>query len=1020
MPPILIRSIALCAAVLISACSESISRTSDAPPEADAGEFQIVDLEAAVLLDASDSEDAGGDALSYFWEQTGGDDVIIISQDDTIAQFTAPAVETDLSFRVTVTDSSGQNATDSTIVYVRNQPSIEVILDSSVIAEDQGSLDVRFSFSRATSSSSTINLTFGGNAQFDADYYLAKSIAVPANSLAYDTAIDIYDNELQEDDKTLTIAIAEAPQFNFDESLTYGLTITEDDTSPEFTSGNEHEADDRRLDTDYVASASDADGDTLSYSIIGGDDAAAFNLDAVSGALFFAEEYFNDFYSGSSDVPLVERPADTNADNVYQLLLQASDGSNNSELGLNIYLEYNDNLLAPNISSSQSVTTYEGQDNVFYTAVADNSENNELTWSVSGKDSAYLQISTADSSYNGELSFIEAMDYENPFDVDPRDNLYEVNLSVFDGRFSDQQELNITLSNVLEPTPDLTINSDEITATSLTLNWEAMVGAISYHIYQSTDSDCLSGQNINTCSDVIYHVGSGIVSQIVDDLQSYTEYFFAMSAEVEDSYGDFTDVVPATTLIETPSGISLTILSHSEIYLNWPAVNNADSYNLFRYSNADCNIEINYQACDDAVYISKINATEYYDADLNRDTTYYYQLEVLADNGALSDPSEQYSATTAEYHLYNDTGITYSGEYPSSDSSSCANPGENTTGIEAEQDCDAGRDADSSLSKIGDGEAAFDFTKLALDGSDLLVQNVDWDDDNGDETLGSSWSCVRDNTTELTWQINSADETLYKWGGATAFAGGTGTYYEDWNASVDAANSSALCGLSDWRVPTLDEIMNLSYIHKDSDSHLDSHYFPDIPNSVDQYYWTALPRANEALAFDQARSLPLALATDETAYLRLVSGVVRGAHWQDSRYQDNADGTVTDLETNLMWAKCSGGMQYDVGFCQGDSNASANWQDALEAAGASTLADYDDWRLPNAKELQTLAVLSADGNSGVSALITLGDNDEQLHSSSPYPGDSGNSYRLDISTTGLVIGRIRTAVGSYLLVRSPN
>ena len=1020
MPSISIRPLALIATVLISACSENISRVSDAPPNAEAGEFQIVDLDSAVLLDAGASEDVSDDELNYFWEQTGGDSVILIAQDDSIAQFTAPAEEADLTFQVTVTDNSGQQDTDSTIVYVRNRPSVELVLATNAIDEDGGFLGVRFSFSRATSTTSTINLTFGGNAQYDADYYLAKSLSIPANSSAYDTAIDIYDNELQEDNKTLTVAIAEAAQFRFDEDLTYGITISDDDTTPEFTSSNEHEADDRRLDTDYIASASDADGDTVLYSIIGGDDAAAFSLDDASGALLFAEEYFDDFYLGNSNVPLVEQPADANADNVYELLLQASDGTNNAELNLNVYLEYNDNTLAPNISSSQSVSVNEGQIDIFYTAVADNSENDELTWSVSGKDSAYLQISTVASSYNGELSFIDVMDYENPLDIDPKDNIYEINLSVSDGRFSDQQELNISLVNVVEEAPELAINPDEITATSLTLNWEAMPGAISYHIYQSTDYDCLSGQSIISCADVIYHVESEILSQIVDDLQSYSDYFFVMNAESEDSYSDFTEIELATTLIATPSSVSLNASSNSEINLSWSSVNNADTYNLFRYSNADCSVEINYQACDDAIYMSNISATEYLDSDLDRDSTYYYQLEVLADNGVKSNPSEQYSATTAEYHLYNDTGITYSGEYTSGHLSTCAEPGD-ATGIDAEQDCDTGRDTDTDLSKTGAGVAAFDFTKIASDGTELVVQNDDWDEA-GDENIGTSWSCVRDNTTELTWQVNSINHELYQWGGTTAFAGGTGTYYNDWNTSVDTANSSALCGLSDWRVPTLDEIMNLSYMHKDSTNHIDSHYFPNVTGSTQ--YWTALPRGNQALAFYQAWSLPQSLATSDEAYLRLVSGTMRGYDWEESRYQDNGDGTITDLETDLIWAKCSGGMSYDVGgdVCQGSSSA-LNWRDALEAAGASELAGHSDWRLPNAKELQTLSVLSADGSSGISAHFILDGTETHLHSSTPYPGDSGNSYQLYLGTgtgAGLTISRIRTAVANYLLVRTSN
>ncbi|MFI3246012.1 MAG: DUF1566 domain-containing protein [Ferrimonas sp.] len=61
----------------------------------------------------------------------------------------------------------------------------------------------------------------------------------------------------------------------------------------------------------------------------------------------------------------------------------------------------------------------------------------------------------------------------------------------------------------------------------------------------------------------------------------------------------------------------------------------------------------------------------------------------------------------------------------------------------------------------------------------------------------------------------------------------------------------------------------------------------------------------------------------------------------DMEYVDNDDGTVTDKSTGLMWAK-------------NDSGVRMNWVEALEYADKSTLAGYNDWRLPNAKELQSL------------------------------------------------------------------
>lgn len=60
-----------------------------------------------------------------------------------------------------------------------------------------------------------------------------------------------------------------------------------------------------------------------------------------------------------------------------------------------------------------------------------------------------------------------------------------------------------------------------------------------------------------------------------------------------------------------------------------------------------------------------------------------------------------------------------------------------------------------------------------------------------------------------------------------------------------------------------------------------------------------------------------------------------------SNFVGNGDGTITDLATGLMWT-------------QQDSGKGMNWEDALAYAENLELAGHDDWRLPNAKELQSI------------------------------------------------------------------
>lgn len=60
------------------------------------------------------------------------------------------------------------------------------------------------------------------------------------------------------------------------------------------------------------------------------------------------------------------------------------------------------------------------------------------------------------------------------------------------------------------------------------------------------------------------------------------------------------------------------------------------------------------------------------------------------------------------------------------------------------------------------------------------------------------------------------------------------------------------------------------------------------------------------------------------------------------RYQDNGDGTVTDLNTGLMWQKAH-------------DTTHRNLADTMEHVESMTLGGYDDWRVPTIKELYSLA-----------------------------------------------------------------
>jgi len=78
-------------------------------------------------------------------------------------------------------------------------------------------------------------------------------------------------------------------------------------------------------------------------------------------------------------------------------------------------------------------------------------------------------------------------------------------------------------------------------------------------------------------------------------------------------------------------------------------------------------------------------------------------------------------------------------------------------------------------------------------------------------------------------------------------------------------------------------------------------------------------------------------------------------------YQDNGDGTITDLNTGLMWEKKSmDGTDHDVTkafvWSSPVTDTVWDWINAIntEVGNGIGFAGYNDWRLPNVKELQSI------------------------------------------------------------------
>lgn len=194
----------------------------------------------------------------------------------------------------------------------------------------------------------------------------------------------------------------------------------------------------------------------------------------------------------------------------------------------------------------------------------------------------------------------------------------------------------------------------------------------------------------------------------------------------------------------------------------------------------------------------------------------------------------------------------------------------------------------------------------------------------------------------------------------------------DLSTFKEAAKNASICrigGYNDWRLPTIKELYSLIlFSGSTGDSgdssvpYLDTDYFDffygdEIGQNrfIDVQCWSSTKYTGTTMldnptafgvnfADGRIKGYPITSPRGET---RLTVRYVRGnPEYGKNKFTDNNDGTVTDQATGLMWQ-------------QADSGSGLNWEEALAYAENLELAGHSDWRLPNAKELQSIVDYSA-------------------------------------------------------------
>lgn len=205
---------------------------------------------------------------------------------------------------------------------------------------------------------------------------------------------------------------------------------------------------------------------------------------------------------------------------------------------------------------------------------------------------------------------------------------------------------------------------------------------------------------------------------------------------------------------------------------------------------------------------------------------------------------------------------------------------------------------------------------------------------------------ITDNVTGLMWEQDMGVKLTFE----EAFA---------------KADESTLGSHTDWRIPTIKELYSLILFtgrvqgEQAIDMFIDTNYFNQPLGDI-----SIGEREIDAQTWSSTQYVGLTMDGDETVFgVNFVDGRIKGYpkykkntgsantmyfrmvrenhDYGKNIFVDNGDGTVSDNATGLMWQKADDGIGRD-------------WEESLSYAENLELGTHSDWRLPNAKELQSI------------------------------------------------------------------
>ena len=516
--------------------------------------------------DAVSATDADDDTLTY---SLGGTDAASFSINSTNGQLRTNAAldyETKASYSVSITVSDGYNGSDTITVTITVTDVEESLANNTPeftdgssttrsVAENTGSgVNIGDAVSATDADDDTLTYSLGGT---DAASF---SINSTNGQLRTNAALDY------ETKSSYSVSITVSDGYNGNDTITVTITVTDVEESftnnvPEFTDGSSTtrsvaENTGSGVNIGDAVSATDADDDTLTYSL-GGTDASSFSINSTNGQLRTNASL--DYETKAS----------------YSVTITVSDGNEGSDtITVTITVTNVDETPANNnpvfteaspATRSIAENTTSGV-NIGSAVSATDADNDTLTYGLTGTDASVFSIDNS----NGQLQTSDSLDYETK-------SSYLVTVTVSDvngGSDTITVTINITDAN------DAPVFADGVSA-SRTIPENTGANINIGRVLAATDADddtlTYSLGGTNAASFNIDTSSGQLKTKSALDYETKISYTVTVSVSDGSLEDEITVTITVRDLDETPSNIAPVFTEDADTTRSVPENTDADT-----------------------------------------------------------------------------------------------------------------------------------------------------------------------------------------------------------------------------------------------------------------------------------------------------------------------------------------------------------------------------------------------------------------------------------------------------------